>query len=287
MEARGRAAVPARGPARPGSLGVLTVAALLLAGCSGPQAGGSGSGWTAQAEPSNGAAGASTTARADTSASDGAPGPSGEAGASGTASAEPRSAATAAAWKTFSDPARTVSFELPQDWIAQSVQPEDGTLPGALKIEVKKPDGTFMAALRTGLPPSSAECPEGSRRPYTVISSVPASPAASAGSGEGTIPPRVVFRVIQGYRYFGSYGITNVVGGAGNQACELRNTVRGPAGKGDWAFGDLVELKAFAPDEKVAPAKAFDTLGAAAAYAGESPDFANVQRMLMSLEIKN
>jgi len=165
------------------------------------------------------------------------------------------------------------------------VAPEEGALPGALKVEVKKPDGTFMAALRTGLPSSTAECPEASRRPYTVISSLPVE-VATAG-GEGTIPPRVVFRVIQGYKYFGSYGITNVVGGADNQACELRNTVRGPAGKGDWSFGDLVTLKTFAPDEKVAPAKAFDTLGQAAGYANESADFANVQRMLMSLEIKN
>jgi hypothetical protein len=38
---------------------------------------------------------------------------------------------------------------------------------------------------------------------------------------------------------------------------------------------------------KVAPAKAFDTLGQAAKYVSEGPDFANVQRMLMSLEITN
>jgi hypothetical protein len=56
---------------------------------------------------------------------------------------------------------------------------------------------------------------------------------------------------------------------------------------GDWSFGDVVALKAFAPEEKVAPAKAFDTLGQAAEYARNSSDFANVQRMLMSLEIKN
>jgi hypothetical protein len=46
-------------------------------------------------------------------------------------------------------------------------------------------------------------------------------------------------------------------------------------------------LKAFAPDEKVAPAKAFDTLDQAAKYVDEGTEFANVQRMLMSLEIKN
>ena len=46
-------------------------------------------------------------------------------------------------------------------------------------------------------------------------------------------------------------------------------------------------LKAFATDEKVAPAKSFDTLDQAAKYVDEGAEFANVQRMLMSLEIKN
>lgn len=250
------------------------LAGALLAGCAAPS--NSGPGWTAQpgAPSSPATAAASPEASASASATP---------GASGTATAQ--AAATAGAWKTFSDPEKTVSFELPETWIAQSVPPEEGALPGALKVEVKKPDGTFMAALRTGLPPSSADCPEAARRAYTVISSVPVG--LSAEGGEGTIPPRAVFRVIQGYRYFGSYGITNVVGGADGQACELRNIVRGPAGKGDYSFGDLVSLRAFATDEKVAPAKAFDTLGQAARYVRESSDFANVQRMLMSLEIKN
>ena len=192
---------------------------------------------------------------------------------------------TATSWKTFSDPAGTVSFDLPVDWIAQSVATEEGVLPGGLKVDVKRPDGTFMASLRTGLPSSSVDCPDAAQHPYTVISSVPFDLAAQ--DGEGTIPPRMVFRVIQGYRYFGSYGITNLVGGTDGKACELRNVVRGPAGKGDYSFGDLVALKAFAPDEKVAPAKAFDTLGQAAQYVNGSPDFANVQRMLMSLKVKN
>ena len=252
------------------------LAGALLAGCSTPS--NSGPAWTA--EP--GDSGATATASPDGSAT---AGPSSGATAAASASATAGPAATASAWKTFSDPAKTVVFDLPESWIAQSVPPEDGTLPGALKIEVKKPDGTFVAALRTGLPPSSADCPADARRPYTVLSSVPVE--LSAEGGEGTIPPRVVFRAIQGYRFFGSYGITNIVGGADGQACELRNIVRGPADKGDYSFGDLVSVRAFAPDEKVAPAKAFDTLDQAATYASESADFANVQRMLMSLEIKN
>jgi hypothetical protein len=258
--------------------GALVMAGALLAGCS--AAGPNAPGWTAQ--PDSGGAGAAvpSSAGAQTSApsTDGA-----DAGA--TPATDPQAVATAPVWKTFSDPGKTVSFDLPEDWIAQSVTPEEGTLPGALKVEVKKPDGTFLAALRTGLPPSSAECADASRRPYTVISSVPVE--VPAAGGEGTIPPRVVFRVIQGYRYFGSHGITNVVAGAGGQACELPNIVRGPAGKGDYSFGDVVSVKAFAPDEKVAPAKAFDTLDQAARYASDGTEFANVQRMLMSLEIKN
>jgi hypothetical protein len=251
----------------------------LLAGCANGDAGLPG--WTAQPAPSGAGTATSAPAQGDVSppATDGAtPGAS----ASGT----PQAVATAAAWKTFSDPGRSVTFDLPEDWIAQSVAPDEGTLPGGLKIEVKKPDGTFVAALRTGLPPSSADCPDPAKRPYTVVSSVPLELSAAAG-GEGTIPPRVVFRVVQGYKYFGSYGITNLVGGADGQACELRNIVRGPAGKGDYSFGDVVSVRAFAPDEKVAPAKAFDTLDQAARYANEGTEFANVQRMLMSLRIKN
>jgi hypothetical protein len=257
--------------------GALLRVGALLAGCS--AAGPAAPGWTAQ--PDSTGAGTTAPASADAPAATPTDGP----GASATATTDPRAVATAPAWKTFSDPGRTVSFDLPEDWIAQSVTPEEGTLPGALKVEVKKPDGTFLAALRTGLSPSSPECADASRRPYTVISSVPVE--VSAAGGEGTIPPRVVFRVVHGYRYFGSYGITNVVGGSGGQACELRNIVRGPAGKGDYSFGDVVSVRAFAPDEKVAPAKAFDTLDQAARYASEGTEFANVQRMLMSLEIKN
>ncbi len=255
-------------------MAVLLASAILLAGCSTPP--GSGPGWTAQPGPSE--AGSTAPASADASAA-------ATPGAGATPTAGPEAVATAAAWKTFSDAGKTVSFDLPQDWIAQSVEPDEGTLSGALKIEVKKPDGTFLAALRTGLPPSSAECADSSKRPYTVISSVPVE--LSAADGEGTIPPRVVFRVIQGYRYFGSYGITNVVGGADSRACQLQNVVRGLEGTGNYSFSDVRSLKSFAPDEKVAPAKVFDTLDQAADYVNKGSEFANAQRMLMSLKIKN
>jgi len=160
-------------------------------------------------------------------------------------------------------------------------------------LELYQPDkrhptleGTYLATLQTGLPDTTAgSCAASARKPYIVVSSVPVELPHSGG--QGTIDPHVVFRVIQGYRYFGSYGITNLVGGADSKACQLQNVVQGLAGKGNYSFSDVRSLKAFAPDEKVAPAKAFDTLDQAAGYVNKGSEFANVQRMLMSLEIKS
>ncbi|KUM41082.1 hypothetical protein [Arthrobacter sp. EPSL27] len=265
----------ARGLRAAAALALAAALAGALAGCS---SGGTGTpAWTAGGSPGATESSAGTTAPAPTgTAGSAAPGPT-----AGTADPGP----TASGWKVYSDPAKTVSFELPQEWIAQSVAPGEGTLPGALKIEVKDADGGYLATLQTGLQPRpAAACAEDAAKPYVVVSSVPVE--LPHRGGEGTIEPRVVFRVIQGYKFFGSYGITNVVGGTDGMSCALQNLVRGPDGTGDYAFGDLTELRAFATDQKVAPAKAFDTLAEAAAYVNESPEFANVQRMLMSLEIK-
>ena len=244
----------------------LAVAAAALSGC-----GSDGKGapvWTA----------GSSTADSATSA------PS--SGSTPTVSASAAPGSSASAWKVFTDPAKTVSFEVPQGWIVQSVAADSGALPGALKIVVKDAKGAYLATLQTGLPPQpAAACADGAARDYVVVSSVPVD--LPHRGGEGTIDPHVVFRVIQGYKYFGSYGITNVVGGAGGKACALQNVVRGPDGKGDYSFGDLPVLKPLAPDQKVAPAKAFDTLDQAAKYVNEGSEFADVQRMLMSLKIKN
>ncbi|MDQ0820412.1 hypothetical protein QFZ79_002704 [Arthrobacter sp. V4I6] len=271
------------------SLGIRTAAALAvtlaaLSGCSGGQG---APVWTAGGSPgaSTATAGPPTGTGSPGAASPGAsPDATVSGTASGTASASPGSTATA--WKVFTDPAKSVSFELPQEWIAQSVPPEQGSLRGALKIEVKNAEGGYLATLQTGLPPQLVPaCPDDAAKPYVVISSVPVE--LPHGGGEGLIDPRVVFRVIQGYKFFGSYGITNMVGGADGKSCGLQNVVRGPEGKGDYSFGDLTVLKVLAPDQKVAPAKSFDTLDQAAKYVNQGSEFANVQRMLMSLKVKN
>ena len=223
---------------------------------------------------------ASDSAAASPSATPGEP--AGTASSSASAGASP--VATAVSWKTYTDAAKTVSFELPQEWIAQSATPEAGSLANAVKVEIKDAEGRYVATLHTGLPQAApVNCPAGQARPYVVISSVPLDIPHS--DGPDTIDPRVVFRVVQGYKFFGSYGITNVVAGADGQSCELRNRVLGPAGKGDISFGDVPSIHAFAADEKVAPAKAFDTLDLAAKYAVHGSEFANVQRMLLSLKV--
>ncbi|HSO91230.1 MAG TPA: hypothetical protein VLR70_08785 [Arthrobacter sp.] len=256
----------------------LALAVAALSGCSSEGTGAPA--WTAGGTPSASASGALSP----TDPSTGSTTPGASPGSTASGAAEPGS--TAAAWKVFTDPAKTVSFELPQEWIAQSVTPEQGTLPGALKIEVKDAEGGSLATLQTGLLPVPVpDCADDAAKPYVVVSSVPVE--LPHRGGEGTIDPRVVYRVIQGYKYFGSYGITNIVGGTDGKSCVLQNLVRGPEGKGDYSFADLAELKAFAPDQKVAPAQAFDTLDQAAKYVNEGSEFANVQRMLMSLEIKN
>jgi hypothetical protein len=109
---------------------VLAAATAALSGCS---AGGLGTpAWTAAGTPSPGM---------------GAPGPSTDtaspgAQAPGTAAAAP--GATASALKVFTDPAKGVNFELPQEWIAQSVPPDPGSMAGALKIEVKDAAGGYL-----------------------------------------------------------------------------------------------------------------------------------------------
>ncbi|WP_120519577.1 hypothetical protein [Arthrobacter celericrescens] len=255
--------------------GSLVLAAILLttglAACS--EEGKGGPVWTAGSGSSTATSGAPSGAT-----------PSGSTTASGTPGASATAAPTAARWKNYSDAGQKVSFELPDEWIAQSVTPDAGSLPGALKVEVKDAEGEYIATLHTGLQSAKAPvCSPKAKRNYVVLSSVPVDlPHADT---DATISPRVVFRVIQGYKFFGSFGITNLVAGTDGKACQLRNLVQGPAGKGDIYFGDLPAVRAFAPDEKVAPAKSFDTLGQAAKYVEQSADFANVQRMLLSLKV--
>ncbi|MDR6623517.1 hypothetical protein [Sinomonas atrocyanea] len=245
--------------------------AVLLAGC------GAGAGapvWT-------GVPSAGTASAAPGGPSAGGPTPSGSATATGAGTPSP--GATSATWKTYTDPAKKVRFELPADWIVQSTGPAAGAAPGSLHIEVKKGDGTFVAALQTGLPvPTSAPCDPAQAKPYSVLNSVPVT--VPFADGPAVITPRFVFRVIQGYKYFGSFGLTALATSAQDgKACRLVNIVPGPAGIGGYSFADTVEVVPPSPQAQVAPLSSFDTLAQASAYVRDSGDFADAQRMIMSL----
>lgn len=263
---------------------VVLAAVLALTATAGCTTEGKGGPAPSGSSSSSGTSVSGTPRPGSTTTADSSPSPGTSASSPDPSASVPGPAATATAWKTYTDAAKKVAFELPQEWIAQSEAPDAGSLPGAVKVVVKDAGGRYLATLHTGMAEASpAACAAGEGRPYVVINSVPMDLPHSAGAG--TIAPRAVFRVIQGYKFFGSYGITNMVAGADGQACELRNRVQGPVGKGDYFFGDLPAIHAFAADEKVAPAKTFDTLDQAAKYVDQSSEFANVQRMLLSLKV--
>jgi hypothetical protein len=241
--------------------------ALLLTACGAPQ---SGPQWTAVAPQE--------------SATASLPRPSSSASGASSATGTPSPGATSAEWKTFTDPGKTISFDLPASWIVQSAPAAAGSSAGALHFDVKKGDGTFVAALQTGLPvPTPQPCDPAQAKSYSVLNSLPVD--LPFEDGPTAISPRFVYRVIQGYKYFGSLGLVGVATVAqDSKACRLVNIVPGPAGIGGYSFSDVLEVTPLAPDAKVAPLTSFDSLAQASAYVRDSGDFADAQRMIMSLK---
>lgn len=256
--------------------GAVVVVAAALAGC------GSGSAapvWTGVTGPSS-SAGAPGGPSAGGAATSGSARPT---GSTGSASGSATPGATSTEWKRYTDPAKKVSFELPASWIVQSTEPAPGAAPGSLRFEVKKGDGTFVAALATGLPvPTPSACDPAQAKAYSVLNSVPVKVPFT--DGPNVIAPRFVFRVIQGYKFFGSFGLTGVPTAAQDgKTCQLTNIVPGPAGIGGYSFADAIQVTPPAAAAKVAPLKSFDSLAQASSYVRDSGDFADAQRMIMSL----
>jgi len=188
-------------------------------------------------------------------------------------------------WKRYSDASGLVAFELPQDWIVQSVPPAEGTAAGAVAVQVKDAGGVVQAELRTGIQPAGGACSPAAALPYTVLLSVPLEIPAVGDQPQVHVEPRFVFRVLQGYRFFGSYGITNLVGGPDNRACRLENVVQGPDPVMGYMFGDVSAVTAPGPAEPVGQLKAFDTITQAQEYL-QTPRFQEIQRMIQSLQVR-
>lgn len=186
-------------------------------------------------------------------------------------------------WKVFTDPGRLVSFELPEAWVVQPLQPVPGSYaPDSLHYAVRTPEGATVAELHSGILAREAPCPEEARTPYLVLGSEPLDlSGAPASTG---IEPRFVVRVITGFRFFGAYGITDEVGGADGLACSLSNTVQGGGGLGRFSFGDLEVLAPKAPADTGPATVSFGTIGEAEAYYG-TPEFTTIREMIGSVRI--
>ncbi|WP_052274360.1 hypothetical protein [Arthrobacter sp. L77] len=187
-------------------------------------------------------------------------------------------------WKVFTDPGRLLSFELPEEWVVQLLEPEPGVYaPDSLHYAVRTPEGVTAAELHTGIRTAEAPCPDAERTPYHVIGSEPLDLTGEAPAS-ADVEPRVVIRLITGFRFFAAYGITDQVGGADGLACTLSNTVDGGDALGRVSFGDLEVLAPKAPANTGPQTVTFGTIGEAQAFY-DTPDFATIREMLLSLRI--
>ncbi|MDQ0735376.1 hypothetical protein [Arthrobacter agilis] len=187
-------------------------------------------------------------------------------------------------WKVFTDPGRLVSFELPEAWVVQPLEPAVGSYaPGSLHYAVRTPEGVTAAELHTGIVTPEPPCPEPQRTPYYVIGSEPLDPTVGAPA-TADLEPRFVVRLITGFRFFGSYGIADQVGGPDGLACSLSNTVQGSDALGRFSFGDLEVLAPKVPAETGPGTVSFGTIGEAEAYYA-GPEFATIREMILSVQV--
>lgn len=187
-------------------------------------------------------------------------------------------------WKIFTDPGRLVSFELPEAWVVQPLEPAPGAYaPDSLHYAVRTPEGTTAAELHSGILTPEPPCPDAERTSYYVIGSEPLALTGGPPADTG-IEPRFVVRLITGFRFFGAYGITDQMGGADGLACSLPNTVQGSEALGRFSFGDLEALTPKAPANTGPQTVSFGTLGEAEAYYA-TPDFAIIREMIQSVQV--
>lgn len=187
-------------------------------------------------------------------------------------------------WKVFTDEQRLVSFELPEDWTVAAIEDAgEGFAEGGLHFEVANADGDKMAELHTRINEQPDDCGESAASPYIVLASEPVD-IPSTAEAEGSIEPRFVLRLIQGFRFFSSYGVTDVVGGSESTACVLSNTVQGPEHIGLYSFGDRIALAALDPSQVGSRTESFPTI-ADAQKRFDQADFDQIRRMITSLQV--
>ncbi|WP_019481239.1 hypothetical protein [Arthrobacter sp. TB 23] len=187
-------------------------------------------------------------------------------------------------WQVFTDPQALVSFELPPDWTAEPIEdPGEGFEPESVHVAVENADGRPVAELHTGITPTDEDCAPDDASPYTVILSQPVDLPSTAESDQ-SIEPRLVVRLIEGYRFFSSFGVTDVLGGVDGVACTLYNTVQGPEHVGLYSFGDAISLTALTPEQVGSRTASFETIADAEEFF-DAEQFTQIRRMIASLEV--
>ena len=92
-----------------------------------------------------------------------------------------------------------------------------------------------------------------------------------------------VYRTLLGYKYFGSYGLTdNRL--ATFQACTVENTVNGPNPVGIYSFGTAVRHGTPAPGEKTGLLDKYGLIAEAERFI-TTKRFKTVQQVIMTLQI--
>ncbi|KNC19224.1 hypothetical protein AC792_07410, partial [Arthrobacter sp. RIT-PI-e] len=116
-----------------------------------------------------------------------------------------------------------------------------------------------------------------------------APPRGARGPGRAPGPDRVephfVIRLITGFRFFGSYGITDRVGSDDGLACALPNTVEAGERLGRVSFGDLPVLVPKTPADTGPATGALGPPGEAGEYHATT-DFDVVGQVIRSLRFE-
>ena len=204
------------------------------------------------------------------------------AGASQASGAAPLPKASVKGWKVYSDPDRTISFELPADWIVQRQAKPTMPSDGGLHLNVRDAAGKVVAELHTRLKVPKEKCGPGEAREYSVVLTEPAK-VASAG-GKDSLKPLFVFRTLLGYQYFGSYGLTDQPGGDGISACRLQNTVAGPKPVGVYSFANAAVHGAPAVGKDTGALEMFGLIAEAKAFT-QTERFKTIRQVIKSLKI--
>ncbi|MCC9068672.1 hypothetical protein [Arthrobacter cryoconiti] len=191
---------------------------------------------------------------------------------------ESTSQATAAQWKTYTDPAKTLSFELPSEWTTQVASAAGSS---SFAVEVKDAAGMKMATLQTKGNGLGGACGPDTMRPYTVLASIPLK-IPEYTKDPNALEPRFVYRLIQGANHFyASYGIADHPAGADGMACLVYNAVTTDK-LGIIMFGDVPQFTSAL--EGTAGTRAFTTIAEAQAYMNTG-EFQNIERMITSLKL--